>query len=502
MERIGGFPKQSRLDDLLSDYTRQIEKSIEQLEPSYVTNHSKAEIVRELINSRALTSPNIDTDKIQVESREILSPKRIRPAVEITFVIPILGPSPLEALSPPNILVYPPDDSGDRPTLAHPRGNNVTIAFRIESENELAEVEKQYKDELNKLNSYVSRYQLPINNFNQQLSTQIENALDAKIARLKLCDTVPDQFKLPRYTPPEQAAPTEKSGPDVAFFLDTNYFLHFKPPTEIDWPKLLDTKNVELRLCHQVLDELNKIKRDREKQPRLRKRARNLMPQIRHWAENKDIRKGVKIALDARPARINYDAHDLDRNEGDDRVLASVFEYIESGTAARVVVGTDDINLQLRCKTRGIEVFPLPEEIEIPDTAGDLAPPARKEAREAREALATFIPPLRTVLVQMGMGAIDDTKNRFSSTPNPLPPNGYQGYKEPVNAVINAYAKMRMRLPDQMRSELDSPFDHLTHASLFRADQVDVYAIESIRRDLINIFDKCQEFAEELAPSR
>jgi hypothetical protein len=61
--------------------------------------------------------------------------------------------------------------------------------------------------------------------------------------------------------------------------LDTNVLLHYKPPAEIPWPRVVQRLQVRLVVPLRVVEELD-AKKYSNKRPDLAKRARSLLPQL------------------------------------------------------------------------------------------------------------------------------------------------------------------------------------------------------------------------------
>ncbi len=144
-----------------------------------------------------------------------------------------------------------------------------------------------------------------------------------------------------------------------SIFLDTNIFLHFTSFDEIQWLKESDCSECEIVLSPFVIDELDKKKVGTSK---VGNRARTALQKIEKLIEaNKlEIQKGVQINIvDHKPTKGFYDQHELNYDEPDQRILASIIDYRLKNPTTTIVLCSDDIGPRLRAKNFQIETLKL-----------------------------------------------------------------------------------------------------------------------------------------------
>lgn len=166
--------------------------------------------------------------------------------------------------------------------------------------------------------------------------------------------------------------------------LDTNTLLHFKIPTEIDWPALTGRSSVVLVVTFALIRELERHKNFGATQ-RLRTKARNAVG----WVEkalsataHPPLPKSVAIKMMPREPLGDFVAMGLDRNQQDDYFIASLLEY-DANDAEKTIV-SNDLGVRLKAQARGFAPFQLPEDLRLPEEPD----PTERERDELRRELA------------------------------------------------------------------------------------------------------------------
>lgn len=144
-----------------------------------------------------------------------------------------------------------------------------------------------------------------------------------------------------------------------SIFLDTNIFLHFTSFDEIQWLKETDSTECEIVLSPFVIDELDKKKVGTS---RVSNRARTALQKIEKLIEtNKlEVQKGVQInILNHKPPKGFYEQYELNYDEPDQRILASIIDYRLKNPSTTTILCSDDIGPRLRAKNFQIESLKL-----------------------------------------------------------------------------------------------------------------------------------------------
>jgi hypothetical protein len=169
-------------------------------------------------------------------------------------------------------------------------------------------------------------------------------------------------------------------------FLDTNTFLHYRSFDEIDWPKVLGCDEVGLLIAPVTLSELDRKKY--EASGKIRDRARAVVTRLGAFVEKPlpaTVRDGVDIRfLEVEPTG-DVTVLGLDRQNQDDRLLASVIDFRNQHPGDEVVIVTADIGLRVKARSRNVEVVSLPDDCKLPDEPDPLEKRNQQLEREILE---------------------------------------------------------------------------------------------------------------------
>lgn len=192
----------------------------------------------------------------------------------------------------------------------------------------------------------------------------------------------------------------------AVLFLDTNILLHYKPLREIDWKSVANAKAVRLVLCSPVLDELD----DKKNDAKTAERARSAISQLKQIERAQGhVRNDVTLELvsDDEEANGNRDA----------AIIRRVKDYCGEHEGQRMAVVSDDYNMGLRCKTKGVECIELDDQWR--------KPVEDENARKARQ-LQEKLQRLENRLPELSVAAFHTNQNgeqrEFSQTLNPEVP--------------------------------------------------------------------------------
>lgn len=138
--------------------------------------------------------------------------------------------------------------------------------------------------------------------------------------------------------------------------IDTHVLLHFEPPEQVNWLRILGSSAVRLVLPLRIIEELDSKKYTSRSD--LAKRARGIVSRLRTelGADPQmgvPLREGVtmEVYMPSGPRRRSVDA--------DQEVLDDCRAILSTGTD-RLVLVTDDAGLDLRARAFGVPTMPMP----------------------------------------------------------------------------------------------------------------------------------------------
>lgn len=150
-------------------------------------------------------------------------------------------------------------------------------------------------------------------------------------------------------------------------YLDTNTFLHFRSFDEIDWCKLLETKNVTLVVCSTVIKELDD-KKNIAKDDKIRERAKNVLSKVESFVLGTNgiaIKDNVQLLYATNEPKIDWNASGLDFSIANDRIIATILCQTYQNKEQSILI-TNDTGLRLKARAKGIKYYRLPEELRLP----------------------------------------------------------------------------------------------------------------------------------------
>lgn len=139
---------------------------------------------------------------------------------------------------------------------------------------------------------------------------------------------------------------------------DTNSLLACTDPTK--YRNVVNNESITFMLLPTVLSELDKLKIDHKNED-VRNKAKGAITRIKGWREQGSLHSGVIVdktikvrACHSEPS-MKRTLSWLDENVNDDRIIASVLALQAEAPSSRIVLITDDINLQNKCDAALIE---------------------------------------------------------------------------------------------------------------------------------------------------
>jgi len=145
----------------------------------------------------------------------------------------------------------------------------------------------------------------------------------------------------------------------MILFVDTNILLHYSNLDQVDWKEVCGNNNVQILFSPVVIEELDKHKRNPNQ--KVSKRAKNVIKKISDTGLTGNWGSSVTIEIiTKRPTNETYLKYSLDKEEQDDRLLATILEFSAS-RSNDVKLLTNDLGPRLKCISLGIETLSLPE---------------------------------------------------------------------------------------------------------------------------------------------
>src|SRR5690606_41946950 len=130
-------------------------------------------------------------------------------------------------------------------------------------------------------------------------------------------------------------------------FLDTNIFLHFQDFEKIDWLSESFSKACKLIISPVVIDELDEKKIGTSK---IGNRARNVLNRFEQLAEMEDAKIKENIDFEIlllKPSREIYETNNLNFDEKDHRLIASIIQFSEAFNLDEILLCSNDIGPRL-----------------------------------------------------------------------------------------------------------------------------------------------------------
>lgn len=225
-------------------------------------------------------------------------------------------------------------------------------------------------------------------------------------------------------------------------YIDTNCFIHLRDLKDLPWSDLLeDASEIELVVAPVVIDELDRLKTNREGKRR-RDRSRAALDLL----EAASIEPGHVVPLKIGPKsltlrllqgrRIDWDRWpDLDPARADDQLVASALDDDYEG---QVVLVSFDRGPLIRARMSGLKAFASPASWQLPDEADE---ETREVARLRRELIAAQAtrPTLVCTFAHMdGNGIIQQILPQ-------LPPLSAQVQEGLMSELVHRFPKARLR---------------------------------------------------------
>jgi hypothetical protein len=172
----------------------------------------------------------------------------------------------------------------------------------------------------------------------------------------------------------------------LAIFLDTNVMLHFRRIDEVDWCKLAGIGTCDLVATPLLFRELD-AQKALNPSSKLRRRAGEAIDYLANLLDRPapiEIRDNVCLAIMDHEPLIDFTAHRLTRELGDDQLIASALDY-SNRTGRAVGIATGDRGLALKIRSRPVTLVRMPDKLRLPPAAEADATKMRQLKREIAE---------------------------------------------------------------------------------------------------------------------
>jgi len=149
---------------------------------------------------------------------------------------------------------------------------------------------------------------------------------------------------------------------NIILIPDTNALLI--SPDPVSYRKLASASSFTFLLMPTVLSEIDQLKISHRNED-VRNKARKIIAMIKGWRKQGSLPSGVTVDKSIKIRALSIEPNMtktlswLDKENPDDRIVASVLEIQSQYPASRVVLVTDDINLQNKAETAMIEYLDI-----------------------------------------------------------------------------------------------------------------------------------------------
>lgn len=164
-------------------------------------------------------------------------------------------------------------------------------------------------------------------------------------------------------------------------FLDTMIYMHYLPVEDIDFLSILDSNEVTIMVPRITVQELDNQK-DTNPSRHLRDRAGRALQKFYRWFEHgsSEIRKSSNIQYYGKRPGVDLAALGLDKDRGDDVLIATIIEYKKENPDLDVILITQDTGPKLTARDHDIATSSLPDSLRLKEELE----PLEKENRELK----------------------------------------------------------------------------------------------------------------------
>lgn len=155
----------------------------------------------------------------------------------------------------------------------------------------------------------------------------------------------------------------------IGVILDSNYFLHFKRPSDINWLSVLGNKDITFLVTPPVKGELERKKYDGSEKNR--KRAERVSTLFKTWfSSNSSFQLSDNLKIESVRREV-FSFPDLDPNHVDDQIISYGLDIKSKNRFDEIIILTGDFGLQERAREFGLSSVELSLDHALPAEKDD-----------------------------------------------------------------------------------------------------------------------------------
>ena len=199
----------------------------------------------------------------------------------------------------------------------------------------------------------------------------------------------------------------------MKFIMDTQCYIHYNLFTDCDWRGLLGSDELTLVVVPTVLGEIE----DKKFDPRghIKQRAREISSKFREITKGKSLPNGITVEFMHLPDKIDYNLNGLKEYSSDDKIISETLVLINQEPKEEICLVTADLGVELKAKTRGINVISPPE-----DWIRETRDPRDKKIKELEDYIKKTYPELKLSFIDGKEEYIEDCIGSLEILVSPL----------------------------------------------------------------------------------
>lgn len=278
----------------------------------------------------------------------------------------------------------------------------------------------------------------------------------------------------------------------IYIFLDTNIFLHFRFFVEIPWHSLFG-EPYQIVLAPVVVDELDKHKRNPN--GKIASRARKVLGRFEDI-----VSKPTSFPLQyltKRPSPETFQKFQLDRQEQDDCILATIVEFGHKHNMDEIIFISNDTGPRFRASSLEIKTGRLPEDLQDPSEISDEQKQIQTLIQENNK--------LKNAKPKVFLAFENDT-TIFKAKLTPFQKSEEEYIASQYEDILEQYPDMEYEDPNKKNREIDEKLKsvptgieelRLISQKVLWFNQITKEQVESYNQKLNDFFHKYREYLKE-----